>query len=44
MEQCNNKTNELDEIHRNLYELRTNFTMGQYLHTFIRVKFTSNWY
>ena len=26
MEQCNDKTNKLDEIHRNLYEIRTNFT------------------
>ena len=40
MEQCNNKTNKLDEIHRNSYEIRTNFTMPQYLHTFIHAKFT----
>ena len=25
MKQCNNKTKKLDEIHRNLYEIRTDF-------------------
>ena len=25
MEQCNDKTNKLDKIHRILYEIRTNF-------------------
>ena len=39
MEQCNSKTNKLDEIHRNSYEIRTNFTMTQYSHPFIHVKF-----
>ena len=39
MEQCNNKTKQSDEIHRNSYEIRTNFTMPQYSHTFIHVNF-----
>ena len=39
MEQRKNKTNKLDELHRNSYEFRTNFTVSQYSHTFIHVKF-----
>ena len=48
MEQCNNKTNKLDEIHRNSYEIRPNlenrtkfgnFTMPQYSHTFVRISY-----
>ena len=37
MEQRNNKTKKLDEIHRLSYELRTNFTLPQYSHKFIHV-------
>ena len=29
MKQCNNKTKKLDEIHRNSYEFRTNFTLPE---------------
>ena len=43
MEHRNNKTNKLNESHKksyeNSYEFRTNLTMPQYSHTFIRVKF-----
>ena len=39
MEQRNNKTKKLDEIHRYSYEIRTNFTLPQYSHKFIHVKF-----
>ena len=42
MEQCNNKTNKLDDFHTNSYEIRTNFTMPQYSHPFIHVKFVRN--
>ena len=39
MEHRNNKTKKLDEIHRNSYEIHTNFTLPQYSHEFIHVKF-----
>ena len=43
MEQCNNKMNKLDEIHRNAYEIRTNFLRISYKllcsHPGIHVKF-----
>ena len=44
MEQCNNKTNELEKTNRNSYQFRTNFRMPQYSHTFIHVKFVRNSY
>ena len=44
MEPRNNKTNKLEEIQRLSYEIRTNFTMPQYSHTFIHVRFVRNSY
>ena len=42
MEQRNNKAKKMDEIHKNLYEIRTKFTLPQHSHKFIHVKFVRN--
>ena len=44
MKQCNNRTKKLDEIHRNSYESRTNFTLPQNSKIFSRANFVRNSY
>ena len=42
--QCKSKRSKLDEIHRNSYQIRTNFRFPEYSHKFIHVKFVRNSY
>ena len=48
MEQCNDETNKLNEIHGNSYEIRTNFVRVSHKllcsHPLIHVKFVRNSY